>query len=134
MTESDVKRKMSESMRDHKGYARRLEDSFGVGVFDMILIPWGGPVFLAEVKIIRANVFGPSPRQMIELTRIQDVAADGGHVIPVMIGYKGGNYYFHKPQMKIRYDECFTGEGEFYNRLMQYYHSIKGRQIKEMLK
>lgn len=129
MTESDVKRKISEVMKENNGYARRLEDQYSVGIFDMLLIPKGLPVFTAEVKIIRANVFGPTPRQHIELLRLQEVAADGGHVIPVMIGWQAGNYYFHKPQARINKSDCFsvtTTTMNFHDQLVQYYHSIKG--------
>ena len=129
MTESDVKRQIAKVMQENNGYARRIEDQYAVGTFDMILIPKGYPVFMAEVKLIRLNIFGPSPRQSIELQRIQDAAADSGHVIPVMIGWQDGNYYFHKPQIRISKHDCFsvtTSTMNFHDQLVQYYHSIKG--------
>jgi hypothetical protein len=116
-------------MKEHGGYARRIEDQYAVGIFDMILIPVGLPVFCAEVKIIQHDMFGPTPRQAVELHRISEVAKDGGHVIPVMIGYKDGIFYFHKPQSKIQRTECFsvtTTEAPFYRQLVLYYYSIKG--------
>ena len=129
MKESDVKLRMAHSMKEAGGYARRIEDSYAVGVFDMILIPKGLPVFTAEVKMVLANYFGPTPRQHIELTRIEFVAQDAGHVIPVMIGYKDGVYYFHKPQQKINIRDCFsvtTTTLGFHDQLVKYYHSIRG--------
>jgi hypothetical protein len=95
---------------------------------DMLLIPKGLPVFAAEIKRVRANVFGPTPRQLIELHRIRDVADRGGHIIPVMIGWHEGVYYFHSPKVKINRAECFsitTSDIPFYKQLTQYYYSIR---------
>lgn len=131
MNEAGVKRAIVKSMQEGMGYARRIEDQYAVGTFDLILIPFGLPVFMAEVKIISANVFGPSPRQHIELQRIADVASNIGHVIPVMIGWKDGVYYFHPPQTKINRTDCFSvtnSEVEFYKQLSLYYYSLKGKQ------
>jgi hypothetical protein len=128
-TEADIKRDMIKSMHEGGHYARRLEDKFAVGVFDTILIPTGMPVFMAEVKRVRDNVFGPTPRQLIELHRIRDVAEQSGHVIPLMIGWHEGVYYFHKPKVKINRAECFsitTSDVPFYKQLILYYYSQKG--------
>lgn len=129
MLEADVKRRIVKDMQMGKGYARRIEDQYAVGTYDMILIPFGLPVFMAEVKIIRDNVFGPTPRQQVELARITGVAADAGHVIPVMIGYKEGTYYFHKPVVKVHREDCFsvtTTDIPFHKQLVLYYYSLRG--------
>jgi hypothetical protein len=129
MNESDVKLAMSKSMKAAGAYARRLEDSYAVGIFDMLLIPRGLPVFAAEVKMVKSNIFGPSPRQQIELARVEDVAGDQGHIIPVMIGYKDRTFYFHKPQTKINIKDCFsitTSEVPFHDQLVKYYHFLRG--------
>jgi len=129
MKEDDVKRAMIKSMYEGGGYGRRIEDQYGVGIYDTILIPFGLPVFMAEVKVIRGTHFGPTPRQQIELQRINDVAANNGHVIPVMIGWHGGDYYFHKPKMTIDMRDCFSvtsSDVPFYKQLTLYYYSQKG--------
>ena len=129
MNEAGVKRTIARSMHDGGGYARRIEDQYAVGTYDMILIPFGLPVFMAEVKMIKNEAFGPTPRQLIELHRIGGVAANNGHVIPVVIGYKDGNYYFHKPKQVIIKSECFsvtTSDVPFYKQLTLYYFSQKG--------
>src|SRR4051794_11045087 len=108
MKEADVKRKMIKSMHEGGGYGRRIEDQYAVGVYDTILIPKGLPVFMAEVKVIRGTHFGPTPRQMVELQRIADVGEPNQHVIPVMIGWQEGVYYFHKPKMTIPKSDCFS--------------------------
>jgi hypothetical protein len=129
MKESDVKRAMIKSMHEGGGYGRRIEDQYAVGVYDTILIPFGLPVFMAEVKVVRGSRFGPTPRQQIELQRIADVASNNGHVIPVVIGWNNGIYYFHKPKMSINCSDCFsvtTSDVPFYKQLTLYYFSQKG--------
>jgi len=126
MNEADVKRNMVKSMKDGGGYGRRIEDQYAVGVFDMILIPFGLPVFMTEVKMIRGLTFGPTLRQHVELERIRHVGHPSGHVIPLMVGFKDGVYYFHTPQMTIRPDACFsvtTSDMSFHDQLVQYYNS-----------
>lgn len=128
MNEAEVKRHMVKSMKESGGYGRRIEDQYGVGIFDIILIPFGLPVFMAEVKIVRISVFGPTARQQIELGRIKHVANDKGHVIPIMIGWRNGVYYFSPPKPIIRAEECFsvtTRDMTFHDQLVQYYHSTR---------
>jgi len=124
--ESDIKRKMVRSMREANGYARRIEDQYGVGIMDMILIPVGLPAYFAEVKVIRSTTFGPTLRQHVELERIREVGHSSGHVVPLMIGWRNDVYYFHPPQLVIRPEECFsvtTSTISFHDQLVQYHHS-----------
>jgi hypothetical protein len=128
MNESDVKRKMIRSMKESGGYGRRLEDQFAVGLYDLILIPKGLPVFTAEVKVFKGATFSPTPRQLVELRDIREVAADAGHVIPTMIGWRDGIYYFYKPTLNINYRDCFsitTSDVSFHDQLVQYYYSTR---------
>ena len=130
MNESSVKRAMIKSVTENGGYARRFEDQYAVGMFDAILIPRGLPVFFAEVKIIKDNIFGPTPRQYVELAALHHVAGDSGHVIPVMIGWKDGIHYFHPFQTKIDYHDCFsvtTSDMSFHDQLVKYYYSQRGK-------
>jgi hypothetical protein len=117
---------MIQSMKDNGGYGRRIEDQYAVGVFDTLLIPKGMPVFTAEVKIVRGDTFGPTERQYIELMRVRDAAANSGHVIPLMIGFREGVFFFHKPQHTIKTHDCFsvtTSDMSFYHQLVQFYLS-----------
>lgn len=124
MTEADEKRKIIQNMKDNGGYGRRIEDSYGVGIFDTILVPKGLPVFFAEIKMVRNTTFGPTPRQFVELQRIEKLVSECA--IPVMIGIKGDTYYFHPPSPKIDIRDCFsvtTSTMQFYDQLVKYYHS-----------
>jgi hypothetical protein len=129
MSEANVKRAIAKAMKEGGGYARRFEDQYAVGVYDMILIPKGLPVFMAEVKLVKGQHFGPTPRQFIELQRIMDVGNPNSHAIAVMIGWKDGIFYFHKPRQVINIADCFsvtTGDMPFYKQLVLYYYSQKG--------
>jgi hypothetical protein len=129
MKEADIKRAMVQSMKDAGSYGRRIEDQYAVGTYDLILIPFGLPVFMAEVKMIKDNTFGPTLRQFVELERIKHVGFGAQHVIPVMIGWKNDVYYFSAPKMNIARNECFsvtTTHKTFHDQLVLYYHSMKG--------
>jgi hypothetical protein len=53
MTESDLKRALIKSIRAQGGLGHRFEDRFTIGWPDCLFIPETGPVFFAEVKIIK---------------------------------------------------------------------------------
>lgn len=126
--ESKVKTAMVKSVRSAGGYARRIEDQFGVGILDTILVPRSLPVFFAEVKVVRDNVFGPTDRQWVEMTRVS--AALSLHAIPIIIGWKNGVYYFHEAAPSVDIRQCFSvtnAEMNFNDQLVQFYH---GRILK----
>jgi hypothetical protein len=81
MNEAEFKTNMVKQVQSELGYGRRFEDQFAVGIFDMILIPHGGPTFFIEAKISR-GIYRPRPRQLVELNRIQN--AEGGAVVILM--------------------------------------------------
>jgi len=128
MNEATIKRRMVKSIQEAMGYARRIEDQFGVGIMDTILIPVGLPVFFAEVKIIRGPTFGPTPRQFEELRRVKFAATPNDHAIPIMIGWRDNTYYFHPPAENIDPRDCFsvtTTEMSFNDQLCQYWYSTR---------
>jgi len=102
MTESDVKRKIVNSIREEGGYARRIEDQFSVGMPDLVLMPLRCPVVWAEVKVVEGYTFAPTRRQLIELTKLRRPP----YSIPMMIGYKRGIYYISPPKEKIKLEDC----------------------------
>lgn len=103
MNEADVKRKLVHRMREEGGYARRFEDKWAVGLPDMMLIPKGGPVVWAEVKMITDWKFGPSPRQHEELQRLELPP----HCRGLVFGWKHGVLYGTRPtQMQFDIRKC----------------------------
>jgi len=127
-TEADVKRAMVQSMKASGGYGRRIEDQYGVGIYDLILIPFGLPVFMTEVKMIRGPTFGPTLRQYVELERVRYVGHPNSHVLPLLIGYKNNTFYFSKLQTTVKPEDCFsvtTSDMSFHDQLVQFYNSTR---------
>lgn len=104
MQESSVKTKMVKEVKAAGGYARRIEDQFGVGIPDLIMILPGSPVYFAEVKIIKGNVFSPSERQFIEMGRMYI----SDKVEPIMVGWKNGKHYIGLPEKTLTVDKCMA--------------------------
>lgn len=129
MNESAVKTKMVKLVKERGGYARRIEDQYGVGILDTILIPPRCPVFFCEVKIIRDNMFGPTERQWVEMDRIESVLqTDSYHCHAILIGYKAGVYYFHEHTQARKVDRraCFsvtTSDWHFVDQLQAFYNA-----------
>lgn len=93
MRESDVKEDIVRSIRKEGGYARRVEDRFSVGQPDLFLVPKLCPAMWVEVKVLRGNVLRPTPRQLIELTRLFRPP----HCTSFMLGWKEGVLYIAPP-------------------------------------
>lgn len=90
MLENRVKARIVEEMMRSNGYARRIEDQYLVGTPDLILsLPSTGLV-MTEAKVFTGNVFEPSPRQYIEMKRIE---AGGGKTL--LVGWKAGIFHLH---------------------------------------
>lgn len=84
MNEADHKRKLVAEVNALRGgYACRIEDRFAVGRLDLIIKLPGHPVFFAEGKKIKGNLFGPTERQFLEGRRLE--AAD---IPALLIGWK----------------------------------------------
>ena len=66
MNEADRKRDLVKAIKAFGGHARRIEDSWAVGVLDLIIKLPGVPLIFAEGKIITGNLFGPTQAQFAE--------------------------------------------------------------------
>lgn len=105
--ESWYKNKMVSDVQAAGGYARRLEDQYGVGILDMVFKIPGMPMVLAEAKRFSYQQFELSPRQWEEARRI--VVAGG---IVASIGVKIPEEVIHiygLPKArdgKVRASEC----------------------------
>lgn len=98
MIEADIKRRAVDTLKAAGWYARRHEDQFGVGFPDMLIRGPNIDAIWAEWKVFDGNVFGPTPRQLLELMRIQQP-----HPRPCtcVIGYKRGMYYIAEPCIQV---------------------------------
>lgn len=101
-SETDVKRAIVKAFKDRGHYGRRIEDAYSVGFPDLVLIPKEYPVFFTEAKIVYDNLFGPTPRQFVELGRM----AISKHSVPTLLGWKNGVHYLTKYCEQIHYKDC----------------------------
>lgn len=90
-TENECKTAFCTDVRNTGGFARRIEDQYGVGIPDMLVVPRGGPVFLIEAKIIRSTKWGATQRQGVELTRFRDAVGDTECGIAAELGFDPAN-------------------------------------------
>lgn len=88
MNEADRKRALVKDIKTLGGHARRIEDSWAVGVLDLIIKLPGVPLILAEGKIIKGNLFGPTLAQFAEGEKW--IRAD---VDAVLIGWQDKTMY-----------------------------------------
>ena len=103
MTEADFKRKLvAEIKMLPGGYARRVEDRWAVGVLDLIIKLPGLPIVFAEGKLIRGNLFAPSPAQFAEGNKI--LAAS---MLAVLIGWKDRVMYVSDWVEKAHIEDSF---------------------------
>ena len=112
MNESDYKRRLVKAVNSLPGgWARRVEDRYAVNVLDMIIKLPGIPMFFAEGKIIKGNLFGPTPGQYE--WRAMKTAINAG-VRAVLIGWKGGVMYASPwiRQADFRISCTFTAFGD----------------------
>lgn len=86
-SENECKTAFCTDVRNSGGFARRLEDQYGVGVPDMLVVPRGGPVFLIEAKLMRSAKWGATERQGIELKRFQDAVSRSGAGYACELGF-----------------------------------------------
>lgn len=91
MTESDLKRYLVRSIRAQGGLGHRFEDKYTIGWPDLLLIPEHGPVFFAEVKLIkliREPRLTCTPTQEIQVARLSRMPVHGRyHCHGVLIGF-----------------------------------------------
>lgn len=72
MNETKFKLLVVAAQRRAGGYARRIEDQYAVGIPDLIIgVPDRG-LMMVEAKVFTGSTFGPTPRQFVELCRIED--------------------------------------------------------------
>lgn len=95
--ETKYKQQLVKHFKDRGHYAARIEDMYGVGKPDLIIVLKNGPVFFPEAKIVRHRKFQARPRQFIELERLNVSAL---MAVPCIIGYDmaDGFTYIHEPR------------------------------------
>ena len=124
MNEADCKRELVKAVKALGGQARRIEDSWAVGVLDLIIkLPRVPPVF-AEGKIIKGNLFGPTPAQFAEGMKWIWAGVDA-----VLIGWQDKEIYISQWVKQADKRECFKRwQGNDAETLLEY---LEVRNAKE---
>lgn len=102
MNEAQRKRELVAAIKAIGGHARRIEDSWAVGVLDLIIKLPSYPVFFAEGKIIKGNSFGPTPAQFAEGEKWRKAGVDA-----VLIGWQDSAMYISPWIKKADKRECW---------------------------
>ena len=121
--EADRKRELVKAVRAIGGHARRIEDSWAVGVLDLIIKLPGVPLVFAEGKIIKGNLFGPTPAQFAEGEKWIKAGVDA-----VLIGWQ--EKWMHISPWVKQADKrvCFSGGPDHAELLLEY---LKVQNAKE---
>ena len=103
MNEADRKRRLVSEIRLLGGQARRIEDSWAVGVLDLAIKLPGVPFVWAEGKIIKGNLFAPTGAQHVEGERW--IKAGVG---AVLIGWQDSLMFISPWVKQADKRECWT--------------------------
>jgi hypothetical protein len=115
LSESDYKRRLvSEINRLPEASAQRIEDRYAVGVLDLVIALPGVPMFWAEGKVIKHNMFSPTPAQFKFGMRW---LAAGTRVI--LIGWHHGAMYLSPWKPEVDRRDCFGAVGVDHVKLLQ---------------
>lgn len=127
MNEADAKRAIVDNIKSRGGYARRIEDQFGVGFPDLVIqTSEAMPVFFIEAKlIVGGHTFGPTPRQFVELKRL----AISRYSHPMLAGYSvlARKWYLHPHTERAHVKDCYAQlpDTDFFDTLEAYYKELK---------
>ena len=105
MKENDLKRNLIKSIRAQDGGGWRYEDKFSIGFPDCLFIPYYGPCFFAEVKIIRAGSVLPcTTLQEVQLNRLHQPKRKGdwfAHGVIVAYHVTREALYIGRPRQRL---------------------------------
>ena len=115
MSESDYKRRLvAEINRIPGARARRIEDRYATGVLDLVIALPGSPAFWAEGKVIKANMFSPTPIQFEEGQKWLEAG-----VRVILIGWHHGAIYLSRWAREADRRECFGAVGVDHVKTLQ---------------
>lgn len=109
-TESELKTEFVKKLRSVNGwYATRIEDQYTVGRPDILVGVLYGPTLMIEAKVVKHQIFGPTPRQWVELQRF---ALGSPHAIrrSLVLGFKEGRMYLCEAADQVRLGDCLKSD------------------------
>ncbi|QIG66086.1 hypothetical protein PQB35_gp30 [Ochrobactrum phage vB_OspP_OH] len=128
--ESKAKTALVSMLKKSGHYARRYEDTFGVGILDLeVILKGDNVVWKIEAKIMKGidQKFGMSERQYIEA--IEFARTNNPAVIVVLAGYdtKEKLWYITAPTKVAYRKDCVKQEqGEHFGNLLKRWRGIHG--------
>ena len=115
LSESDYKRKLVAEINHLPGArARRIEDRYATGILDLTIALPGIPMFWAEGKVIKANMFSPTPIQFEEGQKWLEAG-----VRVILIGWHDGAIYLSRWAKEADRRECFGAVGVDHVKALQ---------------
>lgn len=125
-SESDYKSAFVKAVKAQGGWGRRVEDQYGVGILDMILVVPGLPVYFAEGKLASKTYMEPTPRQAIEMERIN--AASHGVAESLLIGFSEAGVYLSPNTERVALkDAFFCAWGTPERQMLEFYYKWRQR-------
>ena len=122
--EADRKRELVKAVKALGGHARRIEDSWAVGVLDLIIKLPGVPFVFAEGKIIKGNLFGPTLAQFAEGEKWIKAGVDA-----ILIGWQDRAMYISPWVKQADKRDCWlSGSGDNAESLLEF---LKVQNAKE---
>ena len=107
LSEADYKRRLVAEINQIPGArARRIEDRYATGILDMIIALPGVPMFWAEGKVIKHNLFAPTPIQFQEGMRWIEAGIN-----VVLIGWHHGMIHISPWKATADRRECLGAVG-----------------------
>jgi hypothetical protein len=88
--ESQLKTELVKQCKAMGWYARRIEDGYGVGILDIVIVPRGSPTLFVEGKVTDGMKFAPTERQYVEGLRVIEAK---GLALPILVGWRNEIMY-----------------------------------------
>lgn len=88
--ESQLKTELVSQCKAMGWYARRIEDGYGVGILDIIIVPRDYVTIFVEAKVTDGLKFAPTERQYVEGIRVINAQ---GSAVPILVGWRSEIMY-----------------------------------------
>jgi len=121
--ESGYKKDWVKAVKKAGGYARRIEDQYGVGILDTVIKLPELPVVFVEAKRFTGNQFKPRDRQWVEMDLIEKAGGKS-----CLIGVKDDMCYFSKITKLARVEDCvIQNDGETFCDAFRRWYKEQGQ-------
>jgi hypothetical protein len=120
VNESDYKTALVKQAKAAGWYARRIEDKYGVGFPDIVMIPNGWTTCFIEAKIVTGIQISPSPRQFVELVNINENRPYARALLLGIEPLPGGPLFYYSPPVSVVRCSLAHSSSDFVTGLLYY--------------